>query len=266
MPKFPQFTCFLHHFLYLSGHKTTKLMIEKTRGIVLHQTRGATGHLIVTIFTEDCGAVAFVVKPSRAKTQRLHTNLLRPLSIVDLIFDLRVNQSLQRIEDLHVGMAYRSLPYHPVKETIALFLGEFLYYSLRNETRNQPLFAFLCNSLAWLDACDSGLANFHLTLLLRLTRFLGFWPSVDASAHGMFFDMQTCQYTEVRPPHGAYLTPEEAGLMPLMMRMNFPSMHLFRMSREQRNRFLDILEAYYQQRIPGFPPLRSLQVLRDLLN
>ena len=43
-------------------------------------------------------------------------------------------------------------------------------------------------------------------------------------------------------------------------------MHLFRMSREQRNRFLDILEAYYRQRIPNFPELRSLQVLRDLLS
>ena len=241
-------------------------MIQKTRGIVLHQTRGAMGHLVVTIFTEESGSVAFVVKPSRSKSRRLHANLLRPLSIVELSFDLRPNQSLQRIDDLHVGIAYRSLPYHPVKETVALFLGEFLFYSLRNETCNRPLFTFLCSSLEWLDACDRGLANFHLTLLVRLTRFLGFWPMLEKPEPGLYFDMQSCQYTPVRPPHGAFLTPEEAGLMPLMLRINFPSMHLFRMSREQRNRFLDILEAYYRQRIPNFPELRSRQVLRDLLS
>ena len=71
----------------------------------MHQTRGAMGHLVVTIFTEESGSVAFVVKPSRSKSQRLHANLLRPLSIVELSFDLRPNQSIQRIDDLHVGIA-----------------------------------------------------------------------------------------------------------------------------------------------------------------
>lgn len=241
-------------------------MKEETQGIVLHQVRGATGHLIVTIYTKSCGALQFVTKPGRKSGQRTNTNLLRPLSIVDIGFDYRSNQSLQRIADLQVGVAYTSLPYHPLKETIALFLGEFLYYCLRNEASNKPLFTFLLNSLLWLDSCGGEVANFHLTLLMKLTRFLGFWPPVDERASGLFYDLQSCQYTAARPLHSAFLTPEEARLMPLLMRMDFASMHLFRMTRQQRGRFLDVLETYYQQRLPGFPPLKSLAVLRELLD
>lgn len=241
-------------------------MIEKTQGIVLHQVKGATDHLIVTVYTESRGALQFVTKPVRQRGRRANTHLLRPLSIVDIGFDYRANQSLQRMADLQVGVAYTSLPYHPMKETIALFLGEFLYYCLRNEARNKPLFAFLLNSLLWLDSCGGEVANFHLTLLMRLTRFLGFWPPVDERVSGMYYDLQSCQYAAARPLHNAYLTPEEARLMPQLMRMDFASMHLFRMTRQQRERFLDVLETYYQQRLPGFPQLKSLAVLREVLD
>jgi DNA repair protein RecO (recombination protein O) len=149
---------------------------------------------------------------------------------------------------------------------MALFLSEFLYYALRNEQPSISLFSYLANGLEWLDMSRKEYSNFHLVFLLRLTRFLGFWPNVENYHEDDFFDLLSSQYTRVRPPHGFYLIPEEACLVPLFLRMSYPTMHLFRMNHVQRGRFLDVLNSYYRLHIPDFPVLKSVAVLRDVLS
>jgi DNA repair protein RecO (recombination protein O) len=46
--------------------------------------------------------------------------------------------------------------------------------------------------------------------------------------------------------------------------MDFPTMHLFRLSRHERNRIAEVLLHYYRLHIPQFPELKSLGVLREL--
>ena len=48
------------------------------------------------------------------------------------------------------------------------------------------------------------------------------------------------------------------------MRMNYETMHLFRMNHDERNRIVDVLMTYYRLHVPNFPELRSLDVVRDL--
>jgi DNA repair protein RecO (recombination protein O) len=58
--------------------------------------------------------------------------------------------------------------------------------------------------------------------------------------------------------------PQEASRIHLLMRMDYATMHLFRLSRADRNRILEILILYYRLHIPQFPELRSLPVLHEL--
>ena len=41
-------------------------------------------------------------------------------------------------------------------------------------------------------------------------------------------------------------------------------MRLFRMSREQRNRCVDVILDFYRLHIPAFPELKTLGVVREL--
>lgn len=50
------------------------------------------------------------------------------------------------------------------------------------------------------------------------------------------------------------------------MRMNYETMHLFAMSRVERNRCLLIIIDYYRLHLPEFPPLKSLDVLKELFD
>lgn len=241
-------------------------MLETTQGIVLHYNRYNDDSAIVDVFTLSRGSLSFLVRDRRGHRKGgLHATLLRPLNIVELVFDYRSSASLQRIQELHIAHCYTSLPYDPIKETVALFLSEFLHGTLRNEVQNQDLYHYILYSLQWFDATNEGLANFHVAFLIRLTYYLGFWPNIKGREALPFFDLRDGVGTEIAPPHGLYLKEEEAAILPLMLRMNIRNMHSFRLNRQQRNRILDVLTTYYQLHVPEFRNLRSLGVLREVL-
>ncbi|MBO7067726.1 MAG: DNA repair protein RecO [Bacteroidaceae bacterium] len=244
-------------------------MLERTTGIVLHHLKYNDDSIIVNIYTQLHGNVGFLIKVPRQKRSNVRTLLLRPLNILELDFDFRPNQTLQRINDLRLYISYDSLPYDHIKGTLALFLSEFLYHVLKHEMANPSLFQYLCNSLLWLDRSHNtqkGLANFHLVFLTRLTRFLGFWPNVQGFVHGMVFDLREATMVNSLPAHGQYLNGEESAFLPLLLRINYATMHLLRFSRQQRTHVLDMLVDYYRMHIPEFPEMKSLDVLRTVFS
>ena len=242
-------------------------MLETTRGIVLHYNRFGDDSAIVDIFTLSRGSVSFLVRDRRQQRKGgLHATLLRPLNIVELVFDYRPSLSLQRLQELHIAHCYTSLPYDPIKETVALFLSEFLHNVLRNEVQNESLYHYILSSLQWFDAATEGLANFHIAFLVRMTYYLGFWPNIDKRNPLPFFDLKDSIATDTEPSHDYFLKGEEASLMPKLMRINVRNMHRFLLNRQQRNRILDVLTLYYRLHVPEFRDLRSLAVLREVMN
>ena len=241
-------------------------MLETTNGIVLHYNRYNDDSAIVDIFTLSHGSLSFLVRDRRQQRKGgLHATLLRPLNIIELVFDYRPSASLQRIQELHMSHCYTSLPYDPIKETVALFLSEFLHDALRSEVQNPDLYHYILYSLQWLDAANEGIANFHIAFLTRLTFYLGFWPNIKGRESLPYFDLRESIATSTEPPHGAYIKNEEAAALSKLLRMNLRNMHKFRMTRQQRSRILDLLTLYYQLHVPEFRNLRSLSVLREVL-
>ena len=242
-------------------------MLETTHGIVLHYNRYGDDSAIVDIFTQARGSVAFLVRDRRRQRRgSVQTPLLRPLNIVEVMFDYRPSASLQRLQEVHMAFCYTSLPYDPLKETVALFLSEFLHNALRSEVVNERLYHYIIYSLQWFDATGEGLANFHIAFLVRMTHYLGFWPYFDKRNRLPFFDLKEGIFTDTRPLHEAFLRGEEAEMLPKLLRISLHNMHKFRFSRVERGRILDLLTSYYQLHVPEFRDLRSLSVLREVLS
>ena len=240
-------------------------MLETTHGIVLHYNRYNDDSAIVDIFTLAHGSIPFLVRDRRKRKGSLHTTLLRPLNVVELTFDHRPSASLHKMQELHIALCYNSIPYDPIKETIALFLSEFLHSALRNEVKNPDLYHYILYSLQWFDTTSEGLANFHIAFLIRLAYYLGFWPNIDIKKMLPFFDLKDSIDTHTEPQHNFFLKGEEAAALPKLLRMNLRNMRHFRLTRQQRNRILDVLTTYYQLHVPEFRNLRSLAVLREVL-
>ena len=171
---------------------------------------------------------------------------------------------MQRFRDLRLAKPFGSVPFDPVKLSISLFLAEFLNYATRNEQQNELLYDYVEDSLLWLDNVSEQYANFHLVFMMRLSRFIGFFPNLAESDAHQWFDLRNSVFTTVRPPHPDYLEPAEASRIALLMRMNYKNMHLFRMSQAERNRCVEIILNYYRLHVPGFPEMKSLPVLQTL--
>ena len=96
------------------------------------------------------------------------------------------------------------------------------------------LYRYVANSLEWLDQCTGDFANFHLVFMMRLSQFVGFAPNVDDYREGCLFDLRAASFTAVTPLHPDFLSAADASRINTLLRMNYGSMHLFRMSHDDR--------------------------------
>ena len=239
-------------------------MLTKTQAIVLHSLKYGETRMIVDMFTRQFGRLSFIVSMPKTAKSKMKKQFFQPLSLLEIETDVRPKVQLQKLSDVRLASPFASIPFHPHKLSMALFLAEFLYYALRSEQRNELLYDYVESSIQWLDGQDDRFANFHLVFLMRLSRFLGFYPNLDHYQAGDYFDLRESEFLPAPPLHRDFLYPEEANKVQLMMRMDYPTMHLFRMSHQERHRLLEVTLIYYRLHLPDFPEMKSISVLQEL--
>ena len=276
-------------------------MLVKTEAIVLHALKYGESKVIADLFTRETGRMSVIVLLGRTQRSRFKKQYFQPLTLLEVECDLRPRQQLQQLRDARQLVPYATIPFSPEKLALALFTAEFLYHALRSEQRNTPMFDYIRDSVMWLDMAGEGFANFHLTFLMRMSKFLGFFPNLDEGlsrkdcrggtveeggatveegrgtveeggrrkeevgrAFGLMFDLREGCFTDVVPTHRDFLSPDDARHIQTLMRMDFPTMRLFKLSRHERNRITSVLIDYYRLHIPQFPEMKSLSVLQEL--
>ena len=239
-------------------------MIEKLEGIVLCSFKYNDKKNIVHIYTRQRGRMSFLIPATRSKKSTVSQVLFQPVSLVEFEAEVKPKSSLHVVKEAKLWCPFRSIPYDPYKSGIALFLAEFLFRALKEETDNAALYAYLIYSVRWLDGCELSFANFHLVFLMRLSRFLGLYPYVESYHPGDYFDLLNAAFSSSQPLHGAFIHPQDAVHIHTLMRMRYDTMHLFALNRMERNRCLDVILHYYRLHLPDFPELKSLPVLKEL--
>ena len=239
-------------------------MITKTRGIVLRSVRFGESSLIVDVLTKSSGRVSFMVHIPKTSKGKIKKQYFQPMTLLDFEYDFRQRSNLQRIKDVRVSLPYSSIPIDPAKSCISLFLSEFIYYATRNEQENPTLFTYISTSLEWLDNAYEDFANFHLVFMMRLGKFLGFHPFLEDFTPGCFFDLRNGCFTLSMPLHTDFLNAADAGQLYNLMRMNFDTMKLFKLSHDDRNRITEIVLRYYKLHLPNMPELQSFDILREV--
>ena len=239
-------------------------MDTKTEALVLHALKYGETRMIIDMFTRACGRLSFIIHLPKTSRGKLKKQLFQPLTLLSIETDVRPHMQLQKLRNAAILTPLASLQTDPTKLSITLFLAEFLYHALKGEQRNEPLFDYVASSLQWIDGADGHVANFHLVFLMRMARFLGFYPNLDGYEPGCCFDLRASTFSMERPLHHDVLPPDEADKVLLMMRMDYATMHVFRLTHHDRNRLLEIALAYYRIHLPAFPELRSLGVLQEM--
>lgn len=235
-------------------------MLVKTKAIVLSSLRYQDKSLIVKCFTESDGIKSYYVRDAfTSKKSSQKTVYFRPLTILEIEASHKNKGTLEYFKEVRLAHSYYTITTDITKTTIAIFLSEMLHHSIKEEEKNQGLYSFLETALLWLDSHDE-VANFHLILLLEITKFLGFYP--DASQDGYsFFEMTGGIFV----PYASIscLSVEESlllkRLMPLKFDNNLKTFHV-----SERQQLLKILLDYYAFHLDGFKRPKSLEVLKEV--
>lgn len=239
-------------------------MQYKTQGLVLYTSRYSDRFSVAHVFTRDFGRMAYLLPKNGGKKSKVKVSYFFPLSLLNMEVEHLPLREIQRLNEVEREFPLYEICTDEAKISISFFLSEFLSKVLRETHESKPLFDYLKQSVHVLEASHRGLGNFHLAFMFGLTRFLGIFPNSDDYRPGTYFDLLNGIFVQQMPSHSHYLTQAQSTYLSVFRRINYSNMHLFRMSRVERNALIDYLLVYYRLHMYDFLPLKSLEVLREL--
>jgi DNA repair protein RecO (recombination protein O) len=240
-------------------------MLHKTRGIALKTTDYSESSVITQVFTEKFGLQSYLVQGAKKPKARIRSNMLQPLSLLDMIVYHKENNSLQRISELKQAPLLNSIPYHIIKSSVALFLNEMVYKCVKQQGTEEAMFNYVFSSVEWYDSLEDGIANFHLYFLTRFTRFLGFYPE-RPGINQNYFDMKAGSFTEHIPGHLYVMGPELATVLKQLLLAAPDELGGLKLNSVLRGSMLNSLIDYYRLHIDGFGEVRSHEILHEVLS
>lgn len=239
-------------------------MLKKTKGIVLGLTDYNDRYSIVRILTEDFGILSYLASREKGRKSKKSRMLFHPLAVLEMEVEHYNLRDIHRLKEAHALISMPSLLFDPVKSSICLFLAEFLSKVIRDIQADKLLFSYLLYSLEILELSPKSYTNFHLTFLIRLSQFLGFYPNAEEYRKGMYFDMQKGYFVLYKPQHGHSLNPDDSLILSLLLRMNYHNMHCFQFSGSQRRLVINQILEYYRLHLSYLPEIKSLDVLHEI--
>jgi DNA repair protein RecO (recombination protein O) len=241
-------------------------MLQKTRGIVLHYIKYGDTSIIAYIYTEIFGRQSFIVNGVRKKKSRIRLNQFQPLSVLELDVYYKPGRDIQRIKELKNYLLLHNVHNNIIKSSIALFIAEILYKTLREIEPNKPLFDFIYNSIRILDLKTTGVENYHLVFLLLLSKYLGISP-VDEAQKSIEFTITDRQAMKKNDMGISLIfTAEEKSAMTQLHEYSFKNLAKIKINNNTRSRLLEKFIEYFKIHLEGIGTIKSLAVLKEVFS
>ncbi len=240
-------------------------MLHTTRGIVFKTTDYGDNSIIVQVFTEKFGLQSYLVNGAKKPKAKMSCNMFQPLHLLDMVVYHKNTGNVQRIKEAKSAPALQTIPYDVIKSSLAIFLNEVLYKAVKQQSADENLFEFVFHSIEWLDHQTGGLANFHLLFLIRLTRYLGFYPDVHLAGTAAYFDLKEGVFRNGKPEGILYLSAPHTQNFAALLQCSFENLSQFKINSDERRYLIYKLLDYYALHIEGFGNVRSHEVLEEVL-
>lgn len=241
-------------------------MLHKIRGIVLKTTNYSESSVVVQVFTDKFGLQSYLINGVKKPKSKVKLNMLQPLHLLEMVVYHKPTGNLQRISELRNQPVLQSIPYDVIKSCLAMFINEVLYKSLKLHYEDEPLFNYIYNAVELLDRTEEGLANFHLFFLLRLTKYLGFYPDRTLESGAKFFDLKEGAYTKIQPLHRFIIDESLIFDFTELIGATFEKLSFLSIKSQNRKALLSKILDYYALHIESFGEVKSHLILEEVLS
>lgn len=241
-------------------------MLEKTRGIILHQIKYTDSCIIAWLYTRKFGRQSFLIKGMRNRKAGKHNIFFQPLFILDLEMYYKASREMQVLKEFSVFFTPYDIHSNIKKSCVAIFLGEVLTSVLREESPHEEMFDYIEESIIYFDRCKEGFANFHIAFLAGLSSFLGFEPGKRRNNDDSFFDMTNGVFVPIPPVHGNYATVEVSNILADFFIASYDTVSNIILTGTLRMEVLETILRYYSLHLPGLKKINSLEVMKDVFS
>ena len=237
-------------------------MLEKTRGIILHQIKYTDSGIVAQMYTRKFGRQSFLIKGMRNRKTGKHAILFQPMFILDLELYYKQTREMQSLKEFSVSFTPYNIYSNIKKSCVAIFLGEILTSVLKEESPHEEMFDFIEESIIYFEQCKEGFANFHIAFLAGLSSFLGFEPGQRLEEENAFFDMVNGIFVPIPPVHGNYANEEISDILADFFVASYDSIDKISLTGKMRNDVLETIVKFYSLHLPGLKKIKSLDVLK----
>ena len=244
--------------------------LHKTKGIVLRTVKYGETSLIVTMLTQLFGLQTYLINGVRSSSKKGagRATIFQHAAILDLVVYHNDLKQLQRIKEFKWSFLYQQTLSNVPKNTVALFMVELLTKSVKQPEANSNLFHFCEDAFIHLDkSSDEVMANFSLFFALHLATLLGFRMQNNYSELRKYFDLKEGIFVSSQPTHPHFLDDKQAAITAELLKVMHPDeLAEIKLNHNFRRNLLGAFETYYSLHIHDFGSLKTLPVLREILN
>ena len=244
--------------------------LSKSRAIVLHLTRHGDSGAVVHVVDSDAGRQGLFVR-GLGKGRGVSPSAFHNLAILDTVTYATPRSSLLYLREYGPAVPLNGIRSDLAKSTVALFISEVLYRTLRSDDGDPDLFRWLVESIVRFDAAEGSVANFHLWWMAGYCVRSGFRPQDNWSPERPLFDMVSASFVAssafpAPPLNGSLLSPEESRLLHILLNSSLEEALAIPLSASRRSSFSGNMLRYLSIHFGVRLEVKSLDVLHAVFS
>jgi DNA repair protein RecO (recombination protein O) len=223
---------------------------------------------LVYAYTNLYGRQTYLLRGVRSAKNHGVLAGLFPLSILGAEVYQKTGANLQHIKEFYPPKILHGIRTDLYKNAIALFLGELLYKSIKEEEPNPSLFRFLIESIHELDDLKGVVGNFHLYFLAQLCKRLGYAPYANYHLErSPILDISQGIFVSTNTISDFMFSKEDSQLFAKLTALsNYSDAASVPLNGAQRHQFIMQMISYLQFHLGVVLHMKSPEVLRQLFN
>jgi DNA repair protein RecO (recombination protein O) len=238
-------------------------MFSQTEIIVLNYTKYSESSIIVHSLTKKHGRQSIIVYGIGGKRKN-KLGFFQPLNLLETQLYFKPNTGLQKIKEFKLATPLFNILNDIGKSSLALFISEILYRSIKEEFADEHLFDFVKTSILILEETTLGLPYFHVAFMVKLAKQLGFMS--DEPILSGYYDYKENFSTDIKPTHEYFLNKDDQNLLISLLEKPYSELQNFNLTGNQRDKLLDSVVKLFELHLLNINSLRSYLVLKEVFS